>query len=354
MEYLEILKWYDNFYNKSKFGLQLTVEDLKFELNNFNFNILEIGTSENLKPIYAIKIGSGHKKVLIWSQMHGNESTGTKAIIDFLAFIDSNQFNHIKSQLLKEVTIQLIPILNPDGAEAFTRENALGIDLNRDAVNLNAKESKCLNFILNQFQPDFCFNLHDQRTIFNVEGTKNPATISFLAPSVNVERSLTASRKVTMSVIVAMNELLQKVIPNHVGRYTDEFYPNATGDNFQKAGYHTILIEAGHYKNDYDRNIVRKYNFLALLQGLFFIATTKNFDNYLSYFDIPNNDKKFYDVIYRNTFYENKIQDVAFQYKYKLINKRVEKFLELEEVGDLSNFYGHFEENLSGNIFSLL
>ncbi|MDP3354111.1 MAG: zinc carboxypeptidase, partial [Flavobacteriaceae bacterium] len=168
------------------------------------------------------------------------------------------------------------------------------------------------------------------------------------------ERTLTESRKKTMSVIVSMNQMLQKVIPNHVGRYTDEFYPNATGDNFQRAGYHTILLEAGHYKNDYDREVVRKFNFLALLQGLFFIATTKSFDNYKPYFDIPNNDKKFYDVIYRNALYENKIQDIALQYKFKLINNRVEKLLELEKVGDLSNYYGHFEENLNGNIFSLI
>ena len=56
-----------------------------------------------------------------------------------------------------------------------------------------------------------------------------------------------------MNVIVAMNSMLQKIIPNFVGRYTDEFYPTATGDNFQKLGYNTILIESGHYPNDYQR-----------------------------------------------------------------------------------------------------
>ena len=265
MEYQEILKWYENTYLKKNIGLQLTVEELVNILNVYNVNIIEVCKSENNKPIYSIKIGTGYKKVLIWTQMHGNESTGTKAVIDLLAFIDTSKFSLIIDKLFEELTILLIPILNPDGADTYTRENFCGVDLNRDAVDLIAKESKCLNNILNDFKPEFCFNLHDQRTIFNVEGTKNPATISFLAPSVNKERTLTESRKKTMSVIVSMNEMLQKVIPNHVGRYTDEFYPKATGDNFQKAGYHTILIEAGHYKNDYDREVVRKFNFLALL-----------------------------------------------------------------------------------------
>ena len=70
-----------------------------------------------------------------------------------------------------------------------------------------------------------------------------------------------------MNVIVAMNNLLQKVIPNHIGRYTDEFYPTATGDNFQKLGFNTILIEAGHYPDDYDREEVRKFNFLHLFKA---------------------------------------------------------------------------------------
>ena len=129
-----------------------------------------------------------------------------------------------------------------------------------------------LKRILEEFNPQFCFNLHDQRTIFGVEGTENPATISFLAPSEEMTRKLTKGRIETMNVIVAMNSLLQQVIPNHIGRYTDEFYPSATGDNFQKLGYNTILIEAGHYPNDYDREEVRKFNFFALAQGLYHLS----------------------------------------------------------------------------------
>lgn len=63
-------------------------------------------------------------------------------------------------------------MLNPDGAEAYTRVNGNNIDLNRDAVARKAKESKLLRTALEAFKPQFCFNLHDQRTIFNVESTK--------------------------------------------------------------------------------------------------------------------------------------------------------------------------------------
>ncbi|WP_243739383.1 M14 family zinc carboxypeptidase [Flavicella sediminum] len=344
--------WYDNNFEKALKGRRILFKDiapLVKKLNQDLFRIHVEGTSEKDTDIYKIQIGSGPKKILIWSQMHGNESTGTKAVFDLFRFFESPD-NLIAEQkaILEQCTIVFLPVLNPDGSEVFTRVNANKVDLNRDAVALEAKESKLLRAVLDEFDPEFCFNLHDQRTIFNVEGTKNPATISFLAPSEDVERTLTSGRKETMSVIVSMNALLSKVIPEHVGRYTDEFYPTATGDNFQKLGHNTILIEAGHYYDDYDRDVVRKFNFFALLQGILFVAKESDYSVYQPYFDIPNNDKKCYDIIYRNVKNEQGlIEDVAVQYDY-LVRDNV-LVLEKEEVtrGDLSDFVGHQEYDLN-------
>jgi len=203
-----------------------------------------------------------------------------------------------------------------------------------------------LRSVLDEFNPKFCFNLHDQRSIFNVEGTKNPATISFLAPSEDLERSLTTGRKETMSVIVAMNAFLQKLIPNHIGRYTDEFYPTATGDNFQKLGHNTILIEAGHFKNDYSREITRKYNFYAILQGLYYISITEDFINHEPYFSIPNNDTLFLDIIYTGLKVKDNgvetIEDIGIQHKFKVEDSRLVKYKCIEKRGDLSK---HFTYN---------
>lgn len=343
--------WYEaNFENRLK-GRRILFTDIEPIVKNLNAEIFEknkIGDSENGTPIYGVKIGTGKKKILIWSQMHGNESTGTKAVFDLFKFFDNaNEMSTINKTILESCTFIFIPILNPDGSEKFTRVNINNVDLNRDAVDLVAKESKILRNILNEFNPEFCFNLHDQRTIFNVEGTKNPATISFLAPSEDLERSLTLGRRETMSVIVSMNTLLSEVIPNHIGRYTDEFYPTATGDNFQKLGHNTILIEAGHYYDDYDRDQVRKFNFFALIQGIYFIATENDYSNYKPYFEIPNNDKMCYDIIYRNVKNsDGKIEDIAYQYDYLVVNN--ELTMEASEVlsGDLKDFTGHKEYDL--------
>lgn len=326
------------------FGRWVTIENISplIEKHKVVFQIEQIGKSEQNRPIYKFGLGTGAKRILIWSQMHGNESTGTKAVFDLLNYLIKFKESEAVKSILAHCTIQIIPLLNPDGAEAYTRVNADNIDLNRDAVDLKAVESKLLRKTLDEFNPHFCFNLHDQRTIFGVEGTKNPASISFLAPSEEETRKLTTGRIQTMNVIVAMNNLLQEIIPNHIGRYTDEFYPTATGDNFQKLGHNTILIEAGHYKEDYDREEVRKFNFYALIQGLFHISTEKKFEKYEEYFAIPNNIKNFYDVIHRS---ENKEKEIAFMYEEKVENGTFALILKEVKKGDLSNFNAHKEFN---------
>lgn len=323
------------------FGKWITLKDIEKLLKKHLtvFEVHELGYSEQDRLIYTLKIGTGKKKILLWSQMHGNESTGTKALFDLFNYF-STASDEILEMILKECTLLFIPMLNPDGAEAYTRINANDVDLNRDAVDRIAKESKLLRNTLEQFNPQFCFNLHDQRTIFGVEGTKNPATISFLAPSEEETRAITEGRKETMNVIVAMNLMLQQMIPNYVGRYTDEFYPTATGDNFQKLGYNTILIESGHYPDDYDREISREYTFYSILQGIFHIATSQDFSHYLPYFDIPNNAKIFYDVIHKYTDNQN---NKAFQYVDKIVNNNLVSELKAVEKEDINGKFGHSE-----------
>lgn len=323
------------FFKKEKetalFGRWIRFSDIAPLIHTYEkyTTVKQIGLSEQQRPIYSIQLGTGKKKILVWSQMHGNESTGTKSIFDLLnTLIQSSEA--CVQQILNTCTLQIIPMLNPDGAEVYTRVNSKKIDLNRDAVARTAIESKILRHTLDSFQPDFCFNLHDQRTIFGVEGTSKPATISFLAPSEDVNRTLTAGRKQTMNIIVAMNNLLQQVIPNGVGRYTDEFYPTATGDNFQKLGYNTILIEAGHYPDDYEREITRKYHFYALLQGIYHIVSNDDYAVYKPYFDIPNNVKNFYDVVHR---YPNQNRSCdAYQYEEKIIKNTL--VFDLQKVAE--------------------
>ncbi len=350
-----ILDWYQLHKEENLFGRHITLDMIEPIIKKLpsSFGSEQIGTSFHKKPIYKISIGTGKTKILLWSQMHGNESTGTKALFDIFQFLKKPKKNStIISDILSKCTLVFIPILNPDGAEAYTRVNAQEIDLNRDAVALEAPESMVLYTVLKQFNPHFCFNLHDQRTIFSVGDTNLPATISFLAPSEDEARTVTDGRKTTMSVIVAMQKVLQNIIPNQIGRYTDEFYPTATGDNFQKAGHCTILIEAGHYNNDYTREEVRKYNCIAILAGLLHISKGV-FKNYSAYFNIPENQKQYLDIIYKNIFLadNNTKVDIGIIFKEALVNNTVIFIPTIEYSKELTNYNATIIIDKEGEVY---
>lgn len=308
------------------------------------FKVEKIGKSVLDKTIKSVTFGSGDIKIFMWSQMHGNESTTTKAVLDFMNFIKSD--NVLAKEILQNCTIKIIPILNPDGAKAYTRINANEVDLNRDAQDRTQPESKVLRKVYEDFMPDYCFNLHDQRTIFNVGKTNKPATVSFLAPAHDAERSISKTRGESMQLIVAMNLELQQYIPGQVGRYDDGFNANCVGDTFQMLNKPTILFESGHYVNDYEREETRKYIFCALLKGVEVISKqiSNTFDQ-SGYFEIPENGKLFYDILINNAEVVNdnleKGTSFGILFKETLVSDKLTFLPNVENKGVFTGFYGH-------------
>jgi len=182
--------WYIGYKEPSLFGRYIHLEHIIPLLAKFPTEIdsKQIGVSENDAPIHLIKLGTGGKKLLLWSQMHGNESTTTKSVFDLLNFLQDD-VNETAIEILDSCTLYIVPILSPDGAKAYTRLNYNHVDLNRDAQDLTQRESKVLHELIAEIQPDYCFNLHGQRTIFGAGETQNPATVSFLSAAGDSESS---------------------------------------------------------------------------------------------------------------------------------------------------------------------
>lgn len=332
------------------FGRYVTSNDILPLLNALpnSFNLETIGKSVNGIPIHKVTIGSGKKRILMWSQMHGNESTTTKALFDlFNSFIgDEDVFKDI----LEVCTICIVPILNPDGAEAYTRINANKVDLNRDAQNLTQPESNVLRALFEEFKPHFCYNLHGQRTIFSAGNVNKSATVSFLAPAQDPDCTVTETRKVAMEVIAVMNKALQALIPNQVGVYDDAFNINCVGDTFQSANVPTILFEAGHFHNDYNREYTRELIYISYVTSLDYITSNEvNGGAFESYNNIPENEKLFFDIIIRNVSgYSDEMVDIAIQFKEILSNGKLDFKPIVEKIEKLEGFYGHKELDAKG------
>jgi hypothetical protein len=254
--------------------------------------------------------------------------------------------NKITERIVSKCTLKIVPILNPDGAAAYTRMNGNGIDLNRDARNLSQPESRVLRDLFDNFQPHFCFNLHDQRTIYNVGTSTLPATISFLAPASDRDRSVTPSREASMKLIVAVTEMLRAKIPGQIGRYDDAFNPNCVGDAFQLRATPTVLFEAGHYPKDYERERTREYLFYSLLQAIWCIAFNRiDEQNVADYFSIPENNKMLYDILITNAREINpkypKGSSLGILFKEILKDDTIVFEPQIEEIGELASRFGH-------------
>ena len=168
---------FSQYKESSLLGRYITLDSIEPLLNKWNTNnqVKIIGTSVLNNPIYRYQIGNGSTKILLWSQMHGNESTTTKALFDLFNVLNSDSV--LARELLSTFTFCFIPMLNPDGAKLYTRENANKVDLNRDSQNLSQPESNVLREVFDNFKPDYCYNLHDQRTIFGVGNTGNGSSL---------------------------------------------------------------------------------------------------------------------------------------------------------------------------------
>lgn len=310
--------------------------------NSIEEKITLLGKSVEKRPIHKITFGSGRINILVWSQMHGNETTTTKSVLDLINYL--NKDSDLANQILSSVTLTIVPVLNPDGGAVYTRENANKIDLNRDALELSQPESRILRDLYNEIKPDFCFNLHDQRTIYNVGSFEKPATLSFLAPSHDIERTVSSGREDSMKIIVAMHKALSPLIPDQIGRYDDSFNLNCVGDTFQMLGTPTVLFEAGHYPEDYNREKTREFIFYALISAISVIARNEiqgfNVDDY---FTIPENNKRYFDLLISNahlisTKYD---QNIGILYKEVLDEGSIIFNPYIEKTGNLEDCFGH-------------
>lgn len=339
---------------KDRFFKHSQVINLLDSIKNKNvFRVEEAGFSTMGRSINLIKWGNGPCRVFLWSQMHGDEATATMALVDLINFLSQNGiYNEIRDSIDKNCTLYILPMLNPDGAELFTRRNAMEIDINRDYHRQQSPEGKLLRTLRDKIHPHFGFNLHDQSTSWSAGKSGNPATISLLAPAYDEELNINLVRQKAMQVIALMNKELQKSIPGCVGRFDDEHEPRAFGDNFQAAGTSTILIEAGGFHNDPEKQYIRKIYFKSIIAGLISIAD----ESYLhvkneEYFSIPENKKLHFHLLLRNCKLQRNgipyLADVGLIAEEKINEdlQSVSYTYIVNELGDLSQYFGYEEFN---------
>jgi Zinc carboxypeptidase len=331
-------------------------------IKNLPFHKSVAGKSFESRDIYHLRVGTGPVPILLWSQMHGDESTATMALFDIFNFFKAKNdgFDVLRQQILSHCTLHFVPMLNPDGAQRFQRRTATNIDMNRDALRTETPEGRLLKALQQSLKPDFAFNLHDQGTRMSAGKTNKQATISFLATAYDHDRSWNPVRTRAMQVICTMNSVLQQFVPGHVAKYSDEHEPRAFGDNIQKWGSSLILIESGGYKTDIEKQFIRKLNFVAMLAAFEAIAH-KSYKKYkLKHYEaIPDNDNTLFDLLIRNVQCpengQTTLKDLGINLNERNINNatKFETDGRVDDMGDLSTFWGIQELDAKGMTLGL-
>ncbi len=330
------------------------VIDRIVERSSGRFEISTVGHSFEGRPIRLVGAGTGPTTVFLWSQMHGDESTASMALADILGYLSSTGTEEMTSRILSGLALRFLPMVNPDGAARFQRRTAQGIDMNRDALTLATPEARLLKHLQHQLRPAFGFNLHDQE-LSTVGSARDLTAIALLAPAADPEQSVSAVRARALHLAAVFTSSVEQLVPGRVCRYDDTFEPRAFGDNVQRWGTSTILVESGHTVGDPLKDTARKLNFVGILTSLYAIATGGYVETDLrAYLRLPFNGKKAYDVIVRNVTIDHgegrsTTADLGVTYQ---VDTHSEMPPKLADIGDLSTFAAMVEVDGRGRSLS--
>lgn len=84
-------------------------------------NVQTVGLSVLGKPIYAIRLGRGNKKVFYSASFHSNEWITSVVLMKFIEDYSDSYLNNKElygysiRNLFQDTSIYLIPMVNPDG-----------------------------------------------------------------------------------------------------------------------------------------------------------------------------------------------------------------------------------------------
>ncbi|MEX2609681.1 MAG: serine hydrolase [Gemmatimonadota bacterium] len=256
-----------------------------------------VGVSAEGRTLYAVRFGTGPSKVLMWSQMHGDETTATRALADLYSLIATRPDDPRVRRWAEALTLVNIPMLNPDGAERYQRRNAHNVDVNRDARELATPEAQTLKRVREALEPHYGFNLHDQNPRSRVGRTDRGAGIALLAPRPHAGDDDPPGLVRGQRLAVDIGRAIEPLVGGHITRYDDTFTPRAFGDLMQAWGASTVLIESGGWADAYPKDWLRAVNFVALAHALDVLAAGEPTGDAAWYHALPPNGRTVRDLL---------------------------------------------------------
>jgi hypothetical protein len=243
-------------------------EDMVTQLTDLRdrhgIELRQAGESHEGRGVWLAGVGHGPRTVLVLAQQHGNEPHGSEAALDYLetlATSDSPQMRTIR----EEMTIWVMPRVNPDGAAHSWRQNhdpdcsadirdctpGRGIDPNRwhdptvPTAEVPVPETAAVREVVAEVDPELLLDLHGQLSYVDDEGA--PITASVAWPVI-AEEDLTPEREAAVTYAQQVSALMADSV-DYGPRGLASQYPLGTGalqtarNAYGWEGIATVLFE---------------------------------------------------------------------------------------------------------------
>jgi len=185
------------------------------------------GQSGEGRELFYATIGEGEDVFWLQSRIHGNELHSTEAALQVLKYLTGGSPD---ARLIREnLTVVVIPMYNPDGAEANIRQSTTPnrIDLNRDWENFAQPESRAFYDVWEAMQPRLALDLHHMSSAPRVAGTNDLNQFQIGARAISPTR-MTDEQWLTNRQMASISlDALDGFGQTHTARYPDIDITNA-------------------------------------------------------------------------------------------------------------------------------
>ena len=120
-------------------------------------------------PRSVAEAAAGQAVLLICSQ-HGDEPAGREGCLRQIRTLALSDDPAVVEHL-RTTSVMVMPAANPDGRQANTRENAQGVDVNRDHLDPVTPEAEAIDTVVRDLRPDVVADMHEynSRPLYDTE-----------------------------------------------------------------------------------------------------------------------------------------------------------------------------------------
>lgn len=259
-----------------------------------------VGQSNKGRDIYQARVGTGDKVVLIESEIHGNENTGTEALLSMLQYLGSS--NSPEAQKIREeITLVTLPKMNPDASELDRRGNDMSWEeVVEDFPQLADAASPAWNYYNNRILQDRDYNGRpgfDVNRDFNPDLNYVPQAEDFPGTSSDPGWYITPESQTVRDVYKALQAEFGKVDVfvdlHHQGQYyvegTDDFVTMSLSADFVPDPSTPEGAKYAEYADNYNFEYSKQLNLAAYnaLQSLGENSPFNNITLYSQNLDLP-------------------------------------------------------------------